>query len=164
MLLLVYLIVGVSVILYIPARLFNVPPQWILGSIVYFFNSLLIFKYLTVSPFATYIQIIISTLFKDLPKFVLTFIFPILTFGGAFYIALRYPNSGEELIQNQTLTQSSLEFRNIFLANASYLNTLLAEIRILVEQGTLHSITVERQLPEPSDRNTCSHYVRITNV
>lgn len=128
---------GVSVILYIPARLFNVPPQWILGSIVYFFNSLLIFKYLTVSPFATYIQIIISTLFKDLPKFVLTFIFPILTFGGAFYIALRYPNRGEELIQNQTLTQSSLEFRNIFLANASYLNTLLAEIRILVEQGSV---------------------------
>lgn len=105
-----------------------------MASLVYFFSSTLIFKYLTVSPFATYIQIILSTLFKDLPKFILTFIFPILTFGGAFFISLRY--TGTSVMANETHTAAHEQIKKIFLVDdATYWNTLITEIRILVEQG-----------------------------
>ena len=127
---------GITLILYIPLRLTNQPFQWIMASLVYFFSSTLIFKYLTVSPFATYIQIVLSTLTKDLPKFILTFIFPILTFGGAFFISLRY--TGTNVMTNETHTASHEEIKRIFLVeDSTYWNTLLAEIRILVEQGTV---------------------------
>eukprot|EP00800_Vazella_pourtalesii_P008824 TRINITY_DN2267_c0_g1_i3.p1 TRINITY_DN2267_c0_g1~~TRINITY_DN2267_c0_g1_i3.p1 ORF type:complete len:617 (-),score=116.19 TRINITY_DN2267_c0_g1_i3:352-2202(-) len=125
---------GITLFLYIPLRLTNNPAQWLMASLVYFFSSTLIFKYLTVSPFATYIQIILSTLFKDLPKFILTFIFPILTFGGAFFISLRY--TGTSVMANETHTAAHEQIKKIFLVDdATYWNTLITEIRILVEQG-----------------------------
>lgn len=96
---------------------------------------MLILKILTISPVATYVQIIITTLITDLPKFIIAFSFPLFAFAGSFYISLRYPGPKSFNSSSVTYTASAEALKNILLINSSYFNTLISDIRILIEQG-----------------------------
>lgn len=123
----------VTVALFIPLRLFRSPYQWYLASMAYFFNSISIFKLLTVSFFGEYVNIVLHTLFHDIPRFSVIFIFPLISFSGSFFLALRLPNGDHTNMTVPVYANPATRYG----VNSNYEWVLLTGTRILIEQGSV---------------------------
>ena len=115
---------------YFILRISNRDDWWMFASPTFLFASLNILQYLSISFLGVYIYIIFRMLTHDLFRFALLFLIVLISFTGAYFIAVIGPVYG-----NNTIAYSPNNCSPILLY--PWYNVFLSGIRILTEQSNI---------------------------
>ena len=138
----------ISLFITIILRGFSHPLQWLFMPITFLLNCMRMLKLFNVYySFGTYIRILASVTFYELPPFLMFFTWTLFVFSGAFFVSLRLPTVWQcpndtdcqlDMINNSTYSQGH---------DDTIWYTGLLGLRVLLEQGPVYDDNYIVRLP-----------------
>ena len=129
----------ISLFITIILRAVSSPLQWFFMPITFVLNCMRIFKLFNVYySFGTYIRILASVTFYEIPPFLMFFCWTLFVFSGAYFVSLRLPTAW----QCPNTTDCRYDMKTDSMYSEGYDDTIfytgLLGLRVLLEQSSVY--------------------------